>query len=107
MLILCVRNDGFPFCIAESDNRSYNRQLFQQRAPLFVQIIPSRRSKLFLSPTLLGYASASFAQWETGRTSGVHSELLTAVIIHEVLNTIVIHPNSWRVCTIKLVHVGL
>ena len=50
-------NDWFPFCLAESDNRSYNRHLFQQRASPSVQEPPPLRSKLFPSPKLLGYAS--------------------------------------------------
>ncbi len=57
---------------------------------LFVQTLPPRRSKLFPSPKLLGYASASFAQGENGRgMSGGHAESLTAVNIHEVQNIIV------------------
>ena len=106
MLILGQRVTAFR--MSESNKRWYNRQLFQQRAPLFVQIIPSRRSKLFPSPTLLGYASASFAQWKTGETSGGHFESLTAVNIYEVLNTIVSYrillcgTAHYRLCTLAL-----
>ena len=55
---------------------------------LFVQTLPPRCSKLFPSPKLLRYASASIGQGKTGRIGG-HFESFTAVNIHEVLNSIV------------------
>jgi hypothetical protein len=55
-------NDGFPFCLAESDNRSYNRHLFQRKTHLSGQDPPPRHSTLFLSPKLLRHPPASFAQ---------------------------------------------
>lgn len=55
--------------IAESEKRSYTRQVIQQRAPFSVQAPPPRRATLVPSLKLLGYALASFAQGEhVGRT---------------------------------------
>ena len=73
-----------------SGKRWYNRHLFQQRAPLFVQDPPPRRSTLFPSPKLLGYASASIAQAvNEGGMSGGHFESLTPVNMYEVQNILV------------------
>ena len=51
MLILCVRNDGFPFCLAESDNRSDIRHLFR--------LILKTATKCLQFGTMIGAVSRS------------------------------------------------
>src|SRR6266487_1516737 len=82
-------NECLSFDIAESENRWYNRRLFQQRAPSLFRPRHLVVLPCFLPQSFLDMLPPLLPKGKTGRMSGGHSESLTDENIHEVQNSIV------------------